>query len=57
MKAAHTKKLSLWIGNQVARAEGPTNKSTTPLTHTTKVESTTIGAITRNGHPGAPFSR
>ncbi len=57
MNATHTKKLSLWIGNHVARADGPTNRSTTPLTNTTRVESTTIGAIIRSGHRGGPSSR
>ena len=47
----------LWTGSRAPREEGPSNSSSTPLTNTTIVERTTIGASIRSGAGGGPLRR
>ena len=48
---------TLWIRTSEPRSAGPWNRRITPLTNTTTVVSTTIGAITRSSGSGGPLRR
>ena len=57
MNTSQTMKLALCSGVSVPREPGPATSNATPLAKTTIVETTTIGAITRNAVGGGPLAR